>query len=205
MGLKGLLPLALSAIALLSACGDLSTATSTPISAPVPTPVATVLPIASPTAEAPVDTCVVPANGAAVCVTPRQISIDPGDMGQFSINIKPGEHGISGVELVLSFDPNGIRVIATEPRELLGADPIVGIEKIDQTAGKIWVALARVGPTDSPSPGGSFISVSFQVHEAAEPTSTLPLMLTTVNLVDELFAGIVQVHLEDGQISIGDP
>lgn len=218
MKLKVMGAVVLLAIGVLSACVEGSAAVPTPIPTPmptsiptptavptpIPTAVPTAVPIPTPTIEVPIDTCVAPDNGAAVCVNPGQTSVDRGGLGQFSINVKPGEHGISGVELVISFDPTEIRVIATEPGELLGVDPIVGVEKIDQSAGKIWVAWARVGPTDSPSTGGSVASVSFQVHETVELTSTLALTLTTVNLVDELFAEIPLLHLEDGEILVGD-
>ena len=185
------------AVMSLAACAQEPTATLEPApTTVVPVPTATpALPMVTPTPEAP-------SGGATVRITPGSLTVAPGDLSQVVVEIVLGDVGLSAVDLTLSFDPRGMRVIAVEPGSLLGTNPIAGVERIDQEAGEVRIALARVGSTQAPTTGGALFSISLQVHEGATPGATLPLRLTGATLVDEAFEELSEVRLEDGEVRV---
>jgi hypothetical protein len=54
----------------------------------------------------------------------------------------------------LTFDGGAMEIASIEPGDLLGSNPLVGLKEIDNQAGTVKYALARMGATSVPTPPG---------------------------------------------------
>ncbi|MBE9505863.1 MAG: hypothetical protein IMY84_03530, partial [Chloroflexi bacterium] len=68
---------------------------------------------------------VVPELEEGVYLRPTQLQVSPGDTLDVEIVVRPAGWAVSGCEVVLSYDPAVLAVVAVQPGAFLGADPIV--------------------------------------------------------------------------------
>ena len=180
---------------LLAACGEDPTAT------PAPTPSATAAPLPTATALPPTPT----AGSASARIAPETLRLAPGELAVVTVDLALGQVGLSGADLTLTFDPLGMRVLGVEPGGILGANPVIGLSRVDQEQGEVRIALARVGETKAPTPAGTLATISIQVLQGTGPGTTLALQLTRLTLADEAFQEIQNVQLRDAEISVVAP
>ncbi len=124
-----------------------------------------------------------------VFVSPALQDVELGDKLIMKVEVALSQERISGGEIRLEFDPDVMKVVGVEPGNLLGNEPLVGLEWIDNETGVFMYALARQGPTSSPTPSGVFASVELEVLEGAE-SGDYNIELTSVGLADEEFEEI---------------
>ena len=136
-----------------------------------------------------------------VSLTPASQKVHPGKDFSVTISVDPKGRGISGGELNLSFDAAVMQIAKVTAGDLLGDSPIIGIEEIDNEAGRLKYALARKGVTPVPTPKGSFASITFTVKEDAKP-GEYDLVITKMGLSDENFEDITEVKTEGGKVVI---
>lgn len=148
------LPVMVVVLALAASCGSddetpatpQPTATSSVLS---PSPVGTTAPNTPPISPLP-----------NVFLWPTEIRSDGNGTAKFEVWVNTGSFGISGGEVTLSYSESGCSVQAFASGTLLGENPLVGQGAIDNDAGKAVLALARIGETQTPTPSGSFASVT---------------------------------------------
>ena len=141
-----------------AACGSDDETSDAPqpsptFSVPVPTsaPLATTVPSTPPLSSQP-----------NVFFWPPETRTDSSGEAVVDIWVNTGSFGISGGEVTLSYSGSTCSVRGFAPGALLGSNPLVGHESIDNDAGRAVLALARVGPTQPPTPSASFASMTLR-------------------------------------------
>ncbi len=137
----------------------------------------------------------------AVYLTLPSAEAEPGEELEVRVDVNLKDRGISAGEILFTFDGGAMEVVSIEPGALLGANPLVGLNEIDNQAGTIEFALARTGSTSVPTPPGVFALVKLKVLESAE-TGTYELELSEVDLADEDFNDITGLKVTGAQVSI---
>lgn len=89
-------------------------------------------------------------------LAPVSVEVNPGDTVRIEVRVEPGQNGISGGEVTVSFDPSLLQAMDIRPGDLLGSDPLVGMKEIDNQGGEVRCALGRVGVTPIPTSPGVF-------------------------------------------------
>ena len=84
------------------------------------------------------------------------------------------------------------------PGELLGREPITVGPIIDDVAGTLQYAAARIGETKPPTPSGLFATLQFKVLETARAGSPTSLAITEVKMPDENIQEIADITVGDG-------
>ena len=118
-----------------------------------------------------------------------------------TVYVNPGGRGISSGEVDLAFDPNVLEVIKVYPGNLLGENPIQGMKEINNTAGTLGYALARVGETVPPTPAGSFAIVEFKVKGNVS-NGNHSITVSRVGLADENLSRIENIETKNAVIKI---
>jgi hypothetical protein len=149
--------------------------------------------------EPPITPPPIPEEG--VYLNPTYIEAEPGEEITISIEVKPSGWGVSGGEIRLAFDPDVLQAIDIEPGSFLGSNPIVGLQQLDNQAGEISLALARVGETEVPSPAGVLVTVELKVLDSAA-SGVYEIELIVVGLADENFNDIVGFTVQGLTIKI---
>ena len=144
------------------------------------------------------------AAGQSVSIDPASQSVSAGDTFTVDVAVDPAEYGVSSGEINIAFDADAMQADSIEPGDLLGTNPLVGTEEIDNTAGTIIYALARIGATTPPTPEGSFATITFTVDSDA-PDGTYDIDITTVGLADEIFEDISGITINDGAVTVAEP
>ncbi|MFQ6029381.1 MAG: cohesin domain-containing protein, partial [Dehalococcoidia bacterium] len=116
---------------------------------------------------------------------PQGLALLPGETGDIRVDVTPMNRGISAAEVEITFDPQIIQVTEIQPGDLLGENPIVGLSAIDNSAGVVRLALARLGPSVAPASGGTLARLSLEATETAPSQSGTLLELSSVQLVNE--------------------
>ena len=170
--------------------------------APEPAP-APPEPVSSPSAESQPSTAPEPAAepAAPVYLMPLSIEADPGEEFEVEVNIDLEDRGISGGEIGLTFDSDTMEVVNIEAGDLLGSDPLVGLKEIDNQAGTVKYALARMGETSVPTPPGVLAVLTVRVLNSAG-SGSYELKLRKVGLADEKFEDITGLRTQGAQIKI---
>jgi len=140
--------------------------------------------------------------GQSVSIDPASQSLSAGDIFMVDVAVDPVGYGVSSGEINIAFDTTVMQADNVEPGDLLGVSPLVGVKEIDNVAGTIKYALARVGPTTPPTPTGAFATVTFTVKSDA-PAGTYDIDITTVGLADETFEDIQGITINDGTVIVG--
>ena len=103
---------------------------------------------------------------------PPDIVTDSNGFTIFDIWVNTGGLGISGGEVTLNYGGSGCQVQAFTAGSLLGKNPLVGHQSIDNNAGHAVLALARIGPTRLPTNAGSFGTVTMNCL----PHTSIPIL-----------------------------
>ena len=136
-----------------------------------------------------------------VCLRPTRMEARPGDTLEVEIAFKPAAWTVSGCEVVLGYDPAVLVVVGVQPGGFLGSDPIVGLKRMDNSAGEVTLAMARRGETPSSCPAGVLATVSLSVRDSA-PVGEYPLELTKVGLADASFQDIEGVPTQGATLYV---
>ena len=149
---------------------------------------------------------VVSASEVIVSLYPAHIESYSGEIFELSIRVKPGSYGVSGGEVVISFNPQQFKILDVEVGDLFGADPLVGIKEIDETNGIVRCAIARKGKTTPPTPEGTFITVKFRIRDDASP-GEYEIRIEKVGLADESFRDIPQseISITNAEVYVKQP
>jgi hypothetical protein len=142
-----------------------------------------------------------PIPNEGVYLTPTFIELQPGQALSLKIEVKPSGWGASGGEINLAFNPAVLQAVDIEAGDFFGSSPIVGLKRVDNQAGVIRLALARVGETPSSSPPGVLATVNFKVSDSATG-GTYDLELTKVGLADQNFQDITSFTVQGASIKI---
>lgn len=136
-----------------------------------------------------------------VYLRPTQLEGRPGDTLDVEVVVRPAGWAVSGCEVVLGYDPAALAVVAVQPGAFLGGDPIVGLKRIDNSAGEVTLAMARTGETPASCPAGVLATVSFVVRDPAL-AGEYPLELVSVGLADALFQDIDGVPTQGAMLCV---
>lgn len=122
------------------------------------------------------------------------------------IQVDPGDHGVSAGEVHLLFDSALLHLTEIEVGDLLGAQPLVGHQAIDNDQGTMGLALARVGQTTSSTPAGIFASVKGELLSSA-PGAIYKITIGDVEpyvtgFVDENFHDISQIKSQGATVHV---
>ena len=122
------------------------------------------------------------------------------------IQVDAGGHGVSAGEVHLLFDPALLHLTEIEVGDLLGAQPLVGHQAIDNEQGTMGLALARVGQTTSSTPAGIFASVKGELLSSA-PGAIYKITIGNVEpyvtgFVDENFQDIQQMEYQGATVHV---
>ncbi len=131
----------------------------------------------------------VPELEEGVYLRPTQLQGRAGDSFDIEIVVRPAGWAVSGCEVVLGYDPAVLAVVDVQPGAFLGADPIVGLKRLDNSAGEMTLVMARTGETAASCPAGVLATVSLSVRDPA-PEGEHPLELVSVGLADSSFQDI---------------
>lgn len=142
-----------------------------------------------------------PPKPVIVSIEPSSTSTRRGQSFTISIYVDVTGYGISGGEVVLSFNANVMKVVEVKPGTLFGADTIQGIKEIDNEAGTLTYALARIGEIPVPTPSGDFAIIEFEVSSNAE-RGNYEIKILKVGLADENFQDILGIETRGGTVAI---
>ncbi len=135
---------------------------------------------------------------ATIGVTPQ--SVQPGQRFNVTVDVSPGQYGISAGEVAVGFNQSVMKVVGVEAGGLLGPQPIFGLNETSNTAGTVRCAIARVGATSTPTPNATFVKIQFEVLGSA-PAGSYPISLTAA-FADADFANISSVAAQGGTVQI---
>lgn len=147
-----------------------------------------------------VTSCAVPPKGGAYIIPPSQ-EASSGQVVTVEVKVEPSNYGVSGGEIHFSFDATAMAVLSYEAGDFLGDTPLVGLEELDNEAGTLKYALARMGESPVPTPPGRFMIVDFEVLDTAE-SGTYHLQLAKVSLADEEFEDIEGIDIQGASVEI---
>lgn len=142
-----------------------------------------------------------PISQASVYISPDSQQVKPGDEMTVYVEVNPGQNGVAVGRIHLEFDTSVLDVSSIEPGLLFGHTPLVPFKEVDEEAGALGYALARVGNTTVPTPPGILAIVTFQVLDSAEPGSS-PLTLKYVSLGNEKIERISEIEVRDATIEV---
>jgi len=137
----------------------------------------------------------------SVYVKPTTQEAQPGQTITASIQIEPGNRGISGVEINLGFNPDIFQAISIESGTFLGNNTLTGLKELGNESGTIRFASARVGVTTPPSPPGVFAVAKFVVKPTAM-AGTYDLTLIKVRLTNQDFLELTDIKVEAAKVTI---
>ena len=144
---------------------------------------------------------VMTAAAPTVSIEPASQNVSTGDTFTVDVVVDPAGYGVSGGEMNIAFDADAMQADSIEPGDLLGTNPLVGTEEINNTAGTIIYALARIGATAPPTPEGAFATITFTVKtDATEGTYALDIV--SMGLSDENFNDIPGITINDGTVTV---
>ena len=134
----------------------------------------------------------------SVFVSPKTQNAKAGSLIKASVEVAPGDWSVSGAEIRLTFDPQKLEATSVKPGAALGANPIQGLSKINNSAGTIILALARQGETTSPGAKGALANIEFRAKTGASGTARIELRGT--GLSDENFQPVSGLILNGADI-----
>lgn len=143
------------------------------------------------------------AQAVEVYFEPSTIQVEPGQQFEVNIMVNPHGYGISACEINISYDQDAFTLINAQIGDLLGDDPVVGLEDIE-SPGTILYAIARRGSTTPPTPTGTLLTLTFQVNSEAQSGSK-NIEVVSVALVDENFQSIANVATSSLTVEVSTP
>jgi hypothetical protein len=136
-----------------------------------------------------------------IYLTPATQQAKPGQDVTVQVEVNPGQRGIAGGRIHLAYDNSVLSVSSISPGFFFGATPLVGFKEIDEEAGVLGYALARVGKTTVPSPPGIFATVKFHVLEQADLGNS-SVTIKYIELGDENAKSIDDIGVADAIIEV---
>ncbi len=135
-----------------------------------------------------------------VFLNPKSQHASPGSEVTVNVEVMPAGWGVSAGEIGLSFDASALEAVKVTPGSLLGANPLLGTQKLDNTAGTVTYALARAGATTAPGARAVLATVTFKVGPTAR--GTLNVGIAKVGLTDEKLQEIKGLQTQGGTIIV---
>jgi hypothetical protein len=136
----------------------------------------------------------------SVYINPRSQFTYSGSQFTVNIEVMPAAWGISAADVQLSFDTENMQIVRIEPGDALGSNPILGMERIDNQAGTVSYALARVGKTASSGYNGVIAKVTFLT--AVGITGSFKINITSVGLANDTFEEIGGIELDGATVTV---
>ncbi len=159
-------------------------------------------PVSTPNAEPPTS---VPAP-EWIIGTPGSVYLNPKSQhakvnSEFTVNLEvvPTRWGISAAEIQLSFDPQSLEALEVRPGGLLGSNPLIGMEKLDNQVGTVTYALARAGTTKPPGDRGTLATFRFKV--SGDAIGSLKINIRRISLADEKFEEITGLATQGAMVT----
>jgi hypothetical protein len=134
----------------------------------------------------------------SVYVEPASIELKPGQEFIVKIGVNPRDKGISSGEVNVSFNPDLFELVDATPGDLLGPSPLT-VKKVDN--GFLRYAVARVGPTSSPTPQGVLAEIRFKVKTMSS-TGMYIIELLGIALADEKFNTIADISIDNRLVKV---
>ena len=113
-------------------------------------------------------------------------SVDRGERFDVPLIVHPLGNGISAAEIRLRFDPGTVELVSMTPGTLLGDDPLVVIQSINDETGEAQFVLARKGATAVPTEMGVLLTLRWRTLQGAS-VGFHRVQVTLADLVDEAF------------------
>ena len=136
-----------------------------------------------------------------VSVSPASQTVGPEDSFSIDIIVDPDGEWLSAGQLYFAFNVSVMQVDSVTAGDLFGANYNVVGPFVDNTAGTVEYSIARQGATTEPTPTGTFATITLTVNEDA-PGGTYALDITDIGLLDENFAEIVGIVINDGSVTV---
>ncbi len=131
-----------------------------------------------------------PSAEARAFLWPAHIDALAGVPFEVAVWVNPGAHGVSSGELTVSYPAGACQVESVAPGALLGAEPLVGFQEIDNDAGTTRFAAARIGPTETPSSPGPLASLRMTCAEALDDRLGLEAAIADAGFEAAPLAGV---------------
>jgi len=143
----------------------------------------------------------VAAELVSVYIEPSSLELKQGEEFKVRIKVDPGSKGISAGEINVTFNSDVFECIDISPGDILGASPLEGVKRIDNAAGFLHYAIARIGRTEPPTPPGIFAEIRFKVKSEAN-IGTYTIELLGVGLADEEFKDITNISIGNRLVEV---
>ncbi len=121
------------------------------------------------------------------------ISVDRDESFLAPLIVYPLGNGISAAEIRLRFDTATVELVSMTPGTLLGNDPLVVIQSINDGTGEAQFVLARKGATAVPTEMGVLLTLHWRTLQGASE-GFHSVQLALADLVDEAFAFVPRVE-----------
>ncbi len=118
--------------------------------------------------------------------------------------IDPQQYGITAGDVELSFDPDVLEAIDIQPGLLMGSDVIMAKRTIDNTNGKLRLAVGREGtlPVWSiPTSEGTFATAELKVQDGASP-QTVTVTISLIGLADQNFEDVLGIITSSATVRV---
>ena len=164
---------------------------------PIPTePISTASPTTPPTS-------VPPPAPVAISLETTETEVRRGESFEVRVMVDPRGRGVSGVQVLIKYDPEVLRAHGAVPGVLLGETPAEDGPIIDHALGTLTYAAARLGRTTAPTSQGLFATLSFQVENSALSGTDSTLRIAEVKIPDERIREIPEVAVgEDLSVTV---
>jgi len=137
----------------------------------------------------------------SVYVEPASLELKQGEEFKVRIKVDPGGKGISAGEVNVTFNIDAFECISIGSGDILGPSPLEGVKRIDNAAGFLHYAIARIGRTEPPTPPGIFVEIRFKVKSEAN-IGTYTIELLGVGLADEEFKDITNIFIGNRLVEV---
>ena len=134
-------------------------------------------------------------NPVVVTIASDASLVRSGDKVEVEVTVDPRGRGISGVQVLFSYNPDQILPVRARPAGLLGPGPVEAGPTIDRAEGTVMYAAARVGVTEPPTNQGLFATLEFLVLEGAPGGDEITITLEDATLPDQDILAIDAVQL----------
>jgi hypothetical protein len=139
-----------------------------------------------------------------VLLIPAEETVSAGDTFTLDVEVDPSLYGITAGDVEIFFEPAVFEAIDIQPGDLMGTDVIMGSRKMDNTAGKVSIAVGRVGtiPASSvPTPAGTLATVQIKVKDGVSPRG-VSIVITSIGLADQEFSAITSITKSFTRVTI---
>jgi hypothetical protein len=137
----------------------------------------------------------------SVYIEPTSIELKPEEEFKVRIKVDPKGKGISAGEINVTFNIDAFECINISPGDILGPSPLEGVKRIDNAAGFLRYAIARIGRTEPPTSPGVFAEIRFKVKSKVN-IGTYNIELVGVGLADEGFKDITNISIGNRLVAV---